>query len=481
MKARKMIKYFVIVLMLCSISQAAELLIEDFESYADSIELSAVWKERNTAVVALSLETLEAKDGYNSLVVDYNSRVSPYWSETYTIYPENQDWSAYNTLNVWVKGYVGTGVPGQTSGQSNENMYAVMYKPKPEYPDPISHDQLSMLGKVAVYRATQIADWTLLQFNLATDFEPLTKVCAIGIGISPYSYGPGVVKLDGISLSTESYGGIINDFERYENTAQLQSALDVNEGNSVCSTMELALAIEDANVIYGDKALKFSFDNGLNPFWSKVMFRLLYSRSIKYAWGPATFNYGMNYNPLTINFKVMDAEGKMQVALIGEDGLAKAYYKYNDGQRITIGDWVRWDINPQTVYNDPESLGTELDAITRVEIQFVPIGGDDYGTGIVYLDDIHLNYCGQGVGAPVVGNLKADFNQDCVIGFMDFVAFAEHWQQTGCTAGNQYCGGADFLVGPDGGVRDGVVNTVDLDVVFYRWLDCNMLYQGDCF
>ncbi len=464
------------VLVLCCFVQADELVIEDFESYVDSAELLTVWAERNPTVAALSLETLEAKAGYNSMVVDYNSRYTPYWSEAYNILPAAQDWSEYKTLNVWVKGYIGL-PPGHTRNQSAENMYVVVYKAKDGYPNPVDHSQLDMLGKVVVYRATKIADWTVLRFNLGQNFEPLTAVRAFGIGIQPDSYGTGVVKLDAITLSTESYGGIINNFEQYESTSQLQSALDVNDG-TICSTMELALAAEDANVIYGNKALKFSFNHGLDPYWSKIMFYL--PRTLKYAWGPKTFNDGGNYSPLTVNFKVMDAESRMQVVLIGTDGLVKAVYHYPDEitgptYRVPTGDWIRWDILPQSVYDRPEASYDELDSIGRVELQFLPI---DYGVGQVYVDDVYVNNCGEGVGSPVVGNLRADFNKDCVIDFMDMVVFAEHWQQTGCAAGNQYCGGADFSIG---GTRDGKVDFKDLVVVVDRWLDCNFLYEGDCF
>lgn len=459
----------------CGLAQATEVLLENFESYADTAALTSTWVERNPTVVTLGLETADSKDGTKSMIVDYNCHVSPYWSEAYRILPTDQDWSAYKTLNVWIKGYAGA-IPGRTAGQSNEDFYLVVYRAKPEYPNPIDNSQLSMLGKVTDFRVTKVADWTIFHFHLAANFEPLTNVRALGIGMSCQSYGAGKLRVDALSLSEESYGGIINSFEEYADTAAIRSALDVNEGNSVSSSLNVASDINDANVIYGHKALKFVFNNGQSPNWAKVMFT--FPKTIKYAWGPATFNYGMNYNPLTINFKVIDPEGKMQAVLIDTTGMPAATYKYNGGARITAGDWVRWDINPQSVYDNPDSTYSELDAVMRLEIQFIPIDGYDYGTGVVYLDDIHVNFCGEGIGTPVVGVLRTDFNKDCVIDFADYVAFAEHWQQTGCSAGNNYCGGADVSVY---GSRNGKVDFGDLSVVAYGWLNCNMFYQGDCF
>jgi hypothetical protein len=473
----------VLVLAVCSASQAVDLL-EDFESYADTAALPGVWVERNPGAVTSSLETTEAKDGTKSMVIDYNCHNAEMWSEAYTIFDANVDWTAYNTLNVWVKGYIGD-VPGYDSNQSLENMYIVIYTAKPGYPNPTGNSQLDMLGKAKVYRATKINQWTLFRFNLGQDFELLANVRALGIGMSPDSYGSGVVKIDAISLEEEGYGGIINNFEGYASTTELRSAPDINEGNSTSSALWLADDINDANVLEGHKALRYAFNNGAPPNYSKVMFYLTPLRNIKYAWGPKNYAAGMNYNPLTVNFKVIDPEGKMQVVLIGDDGIPKATYKYNNGARLVAGDWIRWDIDPQTIYlpeNNPDDLYNQLNSILRVELQFVPIDGNDYGTGLVYLDDIHVNNCADGADYTTpTGQLRADFNQDCVIDFMDYVAFAEHWRQTGCDASNQYCGGADFLIGPGGGVRDGKVDFIDLSRVLYRWLDCNMLFQGDCF
>jgi len=477
----KSVKLMVVLLAIASTVQAVDIL-ENFESYADTNALQQVWKERNPTVATLSLETTEAKDGTQSMVIDYNCHNTPYWSEACRIFTAAQDWSAYNTLNVWIKGYIGA-VPGHDANQSQEDMYTVIYQAGDGYPNPVDHNQLSMLGKVHVYRATKIADWTLFRFNLGQSFEPMTNVRAIGIGVRPDSYGAGIVKIDAISLEEESYGGIINNFEGYADTNALRDSNDVREGNSVNQTMTLVLDVNDSNVLEGHKSLKFAFDNGIAPNWSKVMFAL--PKSIRYAWGPKTFNYGMNYNPLTVNFKVIDPEGRIQVVLIGTDYYPKATYHYPDEvngptYRVPAGDWIRWDINPQSVYdpNDPEELYTELDAIMRVEVQFIPI---DYGTGLVYLDDIHVNNCADGADNPSpTGDLRADFNKDCVIDFMDYVAFAEHWRQTGCVAPD-YCGGADFLIGPSGGTRNGKVDFADLAIVTYRWLECNMLFQGDCF
>ncbi|MEN6385016.1 MAG: carbohydrate binding domain-containing protein [Phycisphaerales bacterium] len=475
MKLGYFVNSVILIMAICGLSQAADLLIEDFESYADTTALTSVWKERNPDVETMSLETTESYDGTKSMIIDYNCHASPYWSEAYTIYSGLQDWDKYKTMKVWLKGYIGD-VPGREPNQSNENMYAVFYTPKPGIVIPVDQSEMDMIGKANIFRATKIADWTVLHFCLTANFEPMTKICAFGIGMSPDSYGRGIVKIDAITLSEESYGGVINSFDDYADTAALRNALDVNEGNSVSSSMTLVTAAEDGNALNG-KTLKFDFNNGMSPYWAKVAFNFpLY---IKYAWGPPTFALGGNYNPLTINFKVVNADSRIQAVLVGTDGTNKVVFHYPDEEtgptyRVPEGDWIRWDINPQSVYERAGTSYDELDSLKRLEIQFV---GGDNGVGVVYMDDIHVNFCGQGLDGTLAGALQADLNHDCVVDFSDIALFAEHWRQTGCTEPTN-CGGADISYR---GVRTGKVGFEDLLMTAYRWLDCNYFYQQDCF
>jgi hypothetical protein len=52
----------------------------------------------------------------------------------------------------------------------------------------------------------------------------------------------------------------------------------------------------------------------------------------------------------------------------------------------------------------------------------------------------------------------------CTVNFRHFAGFADHWLETPCDAGNDWCGGADLN-------QLGDVNEVDLSLFVYEWLD----------
>ena len=51
----------------------------------------------------------------------------------------------------------------------------------------------------------------------------------------------------------------------------------------------------------------------------------------------------------------------------------------------------------------------------------------------------------------------------CMVDFHHFAKFAEHWRDTGCNAGNNWCGGADFN-------RANGVDGVDMSLFADEWL-----------
>jgi hypothetical protein len=52
----------------------------------------------------------------------------------------------------------------------------------------------------------------------------------------------------------------------------------------------------------------------------------------------------------------------------------------------------------------------------------------------------------------------------CIVEFYNFARFAEHWLDTGCDAGNDWCGGADLD-------QLGDVDWLDLEMLLDEWLD----------
>jgi hypothetical protein len=52
----------------------------------------------------------------------------------------------------------------------------------------------------------------------------------------------------------------------------------------------------------------------------------------------------------------------------------------------------------------------------------------------------------------------------CIVNFQHFARFADHWLESGCGLGDDWCGGADLNYLGD-------VNTVDLGLFVDEWLD----------
>lgn len=452
--------FFVVILYLSIVGFVrAESVLEDFESYPDTADLLETWSERNPTVGTIELSASEAKDGGQSMKYTYSCNTTPYWSEAFTIFPQDEDWSGYKTLTLWIK--------GRDTSQSLEDMYLVLYSA--QEPNPVDHSGLSMLGKTRFYEVTQDPNWLVIRADIAFNFEPLYNVRAVGFGMSPTYYGSGVMHIDALVLEEKSYGGLINDFEDYADTAELLDSGDVGTNDANQMTIEIETLNPD-NIFAGEKSLKVSYDNGVSPYFAKVAF----TRPFRFNpnWSP----YKANYNPLTIHFKVEDPEGSIQVVLIDKFGLPTAVYKYDDPNSLQEpGDWIRWDIDPTTVYDyeDPEETFTELDYVKRVEVQFMP---GDYGQGVVYLDNLHINVCGDGPFG--VGDLDADLNLDCVVDLEDVATFASNWLATNCSSANDHCDGADFSLY---GSYSGTVDLDDLMEIVSEWLDCNLYYRGDCF
>jgi hypothetical protein len=342
-------------------------------------------------------------------------------------------------------------VKGKADAQSLEDMYLVVYEGLVGS-GPTDHNDLAVLGKARFVSVTQKPDWTYWRADIDYNFKSLESVRAFGIGMSPTDYGHGNIQIDSMSVDYTGLGGVIDNFETY---------VDANYMNVDFVAWNCSVDLTDEpNAFEGDHALKVEVDYSVSPHWAKIMFDENV-RHLGYDWSGYR-----DYKTLTVHFKVIDADGYIQVALVDGGGDNIVSYKYNNGARIPEGDWIRWDIDI-----DPNESETQLDDVRRVDVQFMP---EDYGQGVIYVDNIHVNAC----STIINGNLFVDGN--CVIDFKDFAVFASHWQRTDCDYFNGYCDGADFR-SLGGTPPDGEVNIDDLAELADEWLECNQLFKGDCF
>lgn len=416
-----------------------ETVFEDFE-YADANDFK--WIENNGNAI-ITLTASDSNDFHQVMNYAYSCGTKPYATEAYTIFPAAQDWSMCDTFSMWVKGKV--------SSQSLEDMYVVLYTAT-DPNDSMTHADLEELGSARFYKVTQLPGWTYWRADIDFRFESLKAVWGIGIGMFPVSYGSGVIQIDHLARGYTGLGGVIDNFEMYADANDLPQY--VAPGTANCT-----LALDDVEVLNGNHAMKIAYNNGKDPWWTKVMF----TKNIKhlgYNWN------ALGYNSLTLNFKVTDPEGYLKIILFDKGGTNRASYIYNGGARVPAGDWTRWDIDLRSVL---ATNPTALDEVARVDIYLLPLNdGYGYGTGVMYVDDFHVNVCG----------LESDLcNDDCYVNMSDFSVLAGQWGRTDCAAPD-YCQGADLLIG---GERDEKVDLSDAAVMISEWLKCELLFEDDCY
>ncbi|MEN6385017.1 MAG: hypothetical protein ABFD79_07435 [Phycisphaerales bacterium] len=184
---------------------------------------------------------------------------------------------------------------------------------------------------------------------------------------------------------------VIENFESYSSTSAMLGYW--------VPTANVTLTLDSSIVHSGNKAMKYSYDNGLDPWFSKAMF---YLSCVDWT----------NYNTLTIWFKCTVSKEPLMAKVVncgGENILSSTY------GIAQVGDWTKWDI-------DLSSLTVSQKAqIGRVDIFFT---GQNWGAGTTYFDDIS-------VSNPAVTNcaqtIENDVNNDCTVNFEDVRILGINW------------------------------------------------------
>lgn len=98
-------KHSMIILMALSmcvgLCNATVTVVQDYESYANTLELRAA--HTFTANATLSLETITVHSGSKAMKVDFNNGASPYYSQAKYAFPSTvpEDWNGFSELSVW--------------------------------------------------------------------------------------------------------------------------------------------------------------------------------------------------------------------------------------------------------------------------------------------------------------------------------------------------------------------------------------------
>ncbi len=422
---------------------------ENFESYADTAAMQAVWQVLpiTQPAVSTSLSTSEFYTGAKSLRYYYNCGVSPYYSQIIQVFPSDQNWTDYNVLNFWLKG---------ESSATNSGEYLCIYLYKLNgtvYNDP---NDLELIGSTSLSSVMQTAAWQEIQANIQAGFGDRSAVRAIGIGVEPHYYGDGYLWFDDLSLDSATMEPLDN-FESYADTAALLD-FGTNDGNgggwsggvSVPTTAVLSLSTTE--VYEGLQAMRYDYNNSVAPNYSKAM-----------KWLPWSSGNGLDLRPydfLTLRFKCTDASGYLFMYLVDGYGNNQARIDYNGHEMLPEGDWTKWEIDLSTIPNDDKWMVGRLDLYMNDDTAT----GCLWNSGTVYFDDIHLNLC--------VLDIPGDVDGNCRVNYQDLVKFASYWLDNTCVA-ETWCDSCDID-------KSGEVDLLDFAVLANHYGECNLLIQGDC-
>ncbi|MGD1041930.1 MAG: carbohydrate binding domain-containing protein [Sedimentisphaerales bacterium] len=491
--ARGQLTAILIAVMALYVGAEASQVIDNFE-YADDDALQAVWQVRddtsaNTAI-NLTTDPCYVHDGSKALNYQYMCGDPPYWTEIFRIFDANQDWSAYNRFSMWVKGGPQRYIEDRWYQNGLEDIYLVLYTTKPGFTLPITHDELSLLGKVWFWRGTDEPNWTLWQADISWGFLDLSNVRAIGFGMQPNMYDFegywSSCYFDGFEVTHSDVDpSIINNFEQYADTNALRA--DVNTGTAPGAVpVTISLEVNDANVHSGSKAIMMDYNNTFveNGGWSRIVLPLPNAPQDWYDHPitdvrpyPIT---GQQYQTLSVWFKVGLANGYLEADLKDLNGYIKFTADYDGNNVVPAGGWTRWDITLPHEPNQDDPNATN----TLASVELLMKGGA-YGHGIVYFDDIFVERCtsilsqtataGQPFTMdPWAGDINYQNRGDCKVNFTDYAALAAQWLNPCSDAGgNKWCKQTDLN-------EDYKVDYSDLAIMAHNWLYCGLYHEADC-
>jgi hypothetical protein len=489
--ARGQLIAILIAVMALYVGAEASQVIDNFE-YANDSALQAVWQVRTDTsdITAINLTTdpCYVHGGSKALNYQYDCGDPPYWTEIYRIFDTNQDWSAYNRFNMWIKG----GPPNAEFGYQNglEDIYLVLYTTKPNFTTPLDHSGLSLLGKVWFWRGTDEPNWTLWQADISWGFLDLSKVRAVGFGMQPnmYDFEGNFSRcyFDDFAVTHSDVDqSIISDFEQYaDSNAMIADIATATAPGAVPVT--ISLEVNDANVHSGSKAIKMDYNNTFvsDGGWSRIALPLPGAPQDWYDHPMSTtlpaLVTGQQYSKLTVWFMVGLANGYLEADLKDLNGYIKFTADYDGNNVVPAGGWTRWDIAlpHEPNQNDPNATNT------LASVELVMKGGT-YGHGIVYFDDIFVERCTSilsqttTAGAPFTmdpwaGDINYQNGGDCKVNFTDYAALAAQWMNTcGTSGGHKYCNQTDLN-------QDGKVDYSDLAIMADNWLHCGLYHEADC-
>ncbi len=196
-------------------------------------------------------------------------------------------------------------------------------------------------------------------------------------------------------------GESVDDFESYTSTPDLQA--DWSD-----TTANVTVSVNTTTVRSGNQSMKYEFNNGVSPGWSKSGYFLPGA-----VWGSSGVDWS-DYSTLSVWYNVeINGGDDLKIKVVNYSGVG--LYTEDFGNVPAGGGWQEATIDLAANLT-PE----QLQRVGRLDIMML---AGNYASGVIYFDDItvHNN------SSICIGSAPGDVTSDCVVDFDDIEVLAENW------------------------------------------------------
>lgn len=193
----------------------------------------------------------------------------------------------------------------------------------------------------------------------------------------------------------------VDDFESYANSPDLQSVWSDTTAN-------VTVSLDTTTVRTGNQSMKYVFDNGADPWWSKAGY---YVPGV--VWGSSGVDWS-DYSTLSVWYSVESNSGdSLKIKIVNCWG-AELYTE--DFGPVPAGyGWQEAAIDLAANLT-PE----QLQHVGRVDVMML---AGNYASGVLYLDDIRVHNDNH----VCFGSTPGDVTSDCMVDLEDIAVLAENW------------------------------------------------------
>ena len=219
--------------------------------------------------------------------------------------------------------------------------------------------------------------------------------------------GAGAADANGVETSFH----VVDDFERYQESASQISQTWINGGNAGIPFLERTLFHD------GTRSMGICYDNTVTPYHSEAVRTWVAGQD--WTSGDVEALVLWSRDSVAPAGTIAAAAEPLCVAVEDTAGIMNMVIMYPDSNAVPDGDWLQWNVD----LNKFRAAGVDLGSVKSLTIG-IGDGSNPGGKGCVYIDDVRLypRRCVPGLAKP-----GWDLNNDCVVNCLDLQIMAANW------------------------------------------------------